>query len=76
MAFDRKMAGEVIDFIEQHREAAETLLVHCYGGQSRSMAVGAFAVRMLGGDNSKYFAKANPNRLVYETLVKEWESRK
>ena len=39
-------------------------------------AVGAFAVRMLGGDNSKYFAKANPNRLVYETLVKEWESRK
>ncbi len=76
VAFDRKMAGEVIDFIEQHREAADTLLVHCYGGQSRSMAVGAFAVRMLGGDNSKYFAKANPNRLVYETLVKEWESRK
>ena len=75
VAFDRKMAGEIIDFIEAHRGAADTLLVHCYGGQSRSMAVGAFAVRMLGGDNRKYFEKANPNRLVYDTLVAEWEAR-
>lgn len=25
------------------------LLIHCYAGQSRSRAVGAFAVKMLGG---------------------------
>lgn len=37
-------------------------------GQSRSRAVGAFAVKMLGGDNSRYFSQGNPNMYVYDTL--------
>ena len=39
------------------------------------MAVGAFAVKMLGGDNSRYFAEKNPNAYVYETLIKVWKRR-
>ena len=50
----------------------DTLLVHCYGGQSRSRAVGAFAVKMLGGDNSKYFTTGNPNQHVYDVLETAW----
>lgn len=70
--FDEEMALKIIDFIENHQNA-ETLLVHCYGGQSRSMAVGAFAVKMLGGDNSRYFKSGTPNMYVYSILedVKE-----
>ena len=74
VVFSREMADEIIDFILLNRDA-ETLLIHCYGGQSRSMAVGAFAVKMLGGDNSRYFSEKNPNKLVYETLVAAWEER-
>ena len=73
--FSAEMAREVIAFIRAQR-SAETLLIHCYGGQSRSRAVGAFAVKMLGGNNERNFAEGNPNRHVYDTLMKVWEEEK
>ena len=72
--FSEEMAGEIIDFIGSHLDA-DTLLIHCYGGLSRSKAVGAFAVKMLGGDNSRYFTESNPNMHVYRTLLRAWEKR-
>ena len=65
------MAKQIIAFIKKNRKV-ETLLVHCYAGQSRSRAVGAFAVKMLGGDNSRYFSQGNPNMHVYDTLETVW----
>lgn len=74
--FDDDLADTIIDFIEQHRKCVDTLLVHCYAGQSRSRAVGAFAVEMLGGDNSRYFEESNtPNMFVYDVLESAWVRR-
>ena len=53
----------------------ETLLVHCYGGQSRSRAVGAFAVEMLGGNSERYFETGSPNQYVYDVLETAWIRR-
>lgn len=53
-------------------EMVDTLLVHCYAGQSRSRAVGAFAVKMSGGDNSRYYKGAIPNQYVYDVLEAAW----
>ena len=69
--FSELQAREILDFIRAHMDV-ETLLVHCYGGESRSRAVGAFAVKMLGGDNSAYFKTGHPNEHVYETLEAVW----
>lgn len=69
--FMDEMAKQIIDFIKKNRKV-ETLLVHCYAGQSMSRAVGAFAVKMLGGDNSRYFSQGNPNMYVYDTLETVW----
>ena len=66
--FTEEMAKKIIRFIRKYKEV-ETLLIHCYAGQSRSRAVGAFAVKYLGGDNSVYFKKYNPNEYVYELLL-------
>ncbi len=66
--FSKEMATQVIKFICKHKDI-DTLLIHCYAGQSRSQAVGAFAVWMLGGDNDIYFQKHTPNRQVYDTLM-------
>lgn len=66
--FTEKMAEQIIRFIRKYK-AVDTLLIHCYAGQSRSRAVGAFAVKLLGGDNSVYFKKYNPNEYVYELLM-------
>ncbi len=72
--FDEEMADRIIRFVlEQDR--AETLVIHCYGGQSRSRAVAAFIAYMLGKDNSRYFAKGNPNEHVYNTLLKVWHEK-
>ena len=69
--FTDDMARQIIDFIRRNR-TVDTLLIHCYAGQSRSRAVGAFAVKMLGGDNSRYFSQGSPNMYVYDTLEKVW----
>lgn len=73
--FSEKHAGQIIDFIQAHKTAVDTLMVHCYGGQSRSRAVGAFAVKMLGGDNSEYFETGVPNQHVYDVLETVWIQR-
>ena len=73
--FTEEQAERIIDFIEAH-VGVETLLVHCYGGQSRSRAVGAFAVKMLGGNNARYFETGRPNEHVYETLERVWQRRR
>ena len=73
--FEDDMADKIIDFIEKFRSEVDTLLVHCYAGQSRSRAVGAFAVEMLGGDNSKYFEDGVPNQYIYDVLESAWIRR-
>lgn len=65
--FSEEQAEKIIRFIRKN-EAAETLLVHCYGGESRSRAVGAFALEMLGGSSKKLFETGHPNMHVYNTL--------
>lgn len=65
--FSEEQAKKIIRFIRKN-EAAETLLVHCYGGESRSRAVGAFALEMLGGSSQKLFETGHPNMHVYNTL--------
>lgn len=73
--FSEEMASQIIEFINEHKEV-NTLLVHCYAGQSRSRAVGAFAVKMLGGNNELYFKTGNPNMYVYDTLMSVFEKQK
>ena len=72
--FSDEMAGQIIDFIEKNVEV-ETLLVHCFAGQSRSRAVAAFAVQMLGGDNTNYLDEGGANMYVYDTLQVVWMER-
>ena len=74
--FDEKMADSVITFIRNHMDV-DILLIHCYAGQSRSRAVGAFAEKMLGRNNKKYFSQkelwaGTPNGHVYHMLEDAW----
>ena len=72
--FNDEMAEAVIDFIDRNR-SVDTLLLHCYGGLSRSRAAGAFAVWMLGGNNEKYSENGSYNQHVYATLMKVFLNR-
>ena len=69
VSFNFTMAQSIIEFVNAHLDV-DTILVHCYAGQSRSRAVAAAIAKMLGKDNSKYFTEGSPNELVYNTLMK------
>lgn len=71
--FTDEMADEIIAFIKRNKNV-DSLLIHCFAGQSRSRAVGAFAVEMLKGDNSRYFENGIPNMYVYEKLKRRFEN--
>ena len=72
--FTEEDAERIIRFIGQCDDA-ETLLVHCFGGESRSRAVGAFAMEMLGGRSEKLLSGGHANRLVYRTLQAVWKKQ-
>lgn len=65
----------IIDFMKPYQSSVDTLLIHCYAGQSRSRAVGAFAVKMLVGDNRRYFDESTPNQYIYDVLEAAWMRR-
>ena len=74
--FDENMADSVIAFIRSHMDV-DTLLIHCYAGQSRSRAIGAFAKKMMGKSNQTYFSAdklwaGTPNEHVYNMLEDAW----
>ncbi len=71
--FSDEDAREIIEFVLRHRKT-ETLLVHCYGGESRSRAVAAFPTRMFGKDDAPHSQPGRPNRHVYDTLVRVYET--
>ncbi|MCQ2555615.1 MAG: hypothetical protein MJ171_08190 [Clostridia bacterium] len=72
--FNTDMANEIIDFVEMNMDC-DTLLVHCYAGQSRSMAVGLFVLHMLGRDNQEKLSRISPNMYVYNKLIETYENR-
>ena len=76
LLFDENMADSVIAFIRSHMDV-DTLLIHCYAGQSRSRAIGAFAKKMMGKSNQTYFSAdklwaGTPNEHVYNMLEDAW----
>ena len=68
-AFSIDDASRIIEFVDKNKDV-DTLLVHCYGGESRSRAVAGFIREYLGKDGSVFLNTGHPNKLVYETLKK------
>jgi len=65
-------AAEIIQFIKEHTDDVDTLLIHCFAGISRSRAVERFAREILAlppmNDNIY-------NEYVYSTLNRVWNIR-
>lgn len=68
-------ARAIWDFIEQHLEGLERVVLHCDAGVSRSPAVAAALAKCLEGDDSEFFRRYRPNMRVYRALLDEWNER-
>jgi len=70
--FNEKMAREILNFLEQHKNI-NLIYVNCEAGISRSAGTAAALSKIYNGTDDKYFdsRKYIPNMLVYSTLMKE-----
>lgn len=71
--FSRDQAKQVIDFVNQHWDSIDTLLVHCEAGLSRSPAIAAAIISIKYGEGAdeEWFYKFNPNYHVYQSIINE-----
>lgn len=72
VTFTDDMAEQIFEFVERN-QSVDTLLIHCYAGQSRSMAVAKFLAEV----NKVPLNMENPtltcNDLVYESMELVWD---
>jgi predicted protein tyrosine phosphatase len=66
--FTKEQGIEVVDFLDKIKDA-DTLIVHCAAGVSRSGAVGKFAAEYLGVDYNE-FRNANPRIHPNNTVIR------
>ena len=61
-------ARQIWRFVDQHKDAVGTVVVHCESGMSRSPAVAAALCAGLGGDETDFFQAFQPNGHVYRLV--------
>lgn len=66
--FSDEHANQIVSFVDKHKDIIDTLVVHCYAGQSRSVAVGK-ALSELYNVNCSNIKGKNPNEHIYSTMI-------
>ena len=61
-------ANQIVSFADKHKDIIDTLVVHCYAGQSRSVAVGK-ALSELYNVNCSNIKGKNLNEHIYSTMI-------
>jgi len=64
-----KHARRVWSFVKKWEKQVGTVVVQCEQGMSRSPAVAAALCKRLGGDESRFFKRYQPNHHVYRLMV-------
>jgi predicted protein tyrosine phosphatase len=72
--FSSYQANQITDFLEKN-QMAKTIICHCEGGMSRSAGVAAALSKYYNGDDSFYFKKYDPNKLVYKLLLETLQQK-
>jgi predicted protein tyrosine phosphatase len=62
-------AKAIWDFVDEHNDNIEAIVVHCEAGHSRSPAVAAAICEVLGGNGRRFFRGKEPNMYVYRLVL-------
>lgn len=65
-------AVKIHNFVENLSEDVEKLIIHCYAGASRSVAVAAAISKVKFGDDRIYFKDGCPNMHVYNMVLEAY----
>jgi predicted protein tyrosine phosphatase len=72
--FDERHARTAAEFVSTHMASTGLLVVHCEAGRSRSAGLGAAVSRWQNGDDAEFFVRFEPNRHVYEVMLRQLEN--
>ena len=75
-AFNKTTARKVLDFVESVKDEIDTLVIHCYAGQSRSYTIGRFLYDYGYTDDFDAYNTGSINPIIYETLGKCLNNKK
>lgn len=71
LLFDKYNAKDILKFVNQHKDSIELIVCQCEAGISRSAGVAGALSKILNGEDFYIFNHYLPNRLVYNTILKE-----
>jgi predicted protein tyrosine phosphatase len=73
--FTREQGREILDFVDEHWDKIDTLLVHCEAGMSRSPAIASAIISIKYGEgaDAEWFKTYHLlNRFVYKLITEEY----
>jgi predicted protein tyrosine phosphatase len=63
-----KQAKHIWKFVLGHQYEADTVVIQCEQGMSRSPAIAAALCKTLGADTSRFFREYQPNEYIFELM--------
>lgn len=73
-SFNQDLARQIIDFVNSNCFTVDLIIVHCYAGLSRSVAVASALSKILNNKDDDIYAIGMPNMLVYTTILDSYYS--
>lgn len=68
-SFNKGLARQILDFVNNHISEAEAIVVQCGAGFSRSVAVASALSKIINHLDDDVFSRGVPNMLVYVTML-------
>ena len=73
--FTDKDAKKVRRFVTSHLNEIETIVIHCEAGVSRSVGMGAAIAKFYFNDDTVFFDRGIPNKLIYGKVLQEFQKK-
>ena len=67
--FDRSMAKDILDFVENYCDKVSLIIVQCQAGLSRSVAIASALSKIMNYIDDSVYTKGIPNMFVYISLL-------
>lgn len=65
----KEQAKQILEFVDDHINGIQLIVVHCEAGISRSSAIASALSEIYIGHDSGFFKTHIPNMLVYRTIL-------
>jgi predicted protein tyrosine phosphatase len=70
--FTEEHARNILNFVEKNLKDIDLIVVHCFAGICRSVAVASALSKIINNEDDRIFKSGVPNMLVYKTVLERF----